>query len=67
MAFFENLERHNGSVEEIEMSMFHGEIKRAEDPEQVPERVEGAGIPPHGPEDARVGHAMEVCPGNDEL
>ena len=33
VAFFENLERHNGSVEEIEMSMFHGEIKRAEDPE----------------------------------
>ena len=33
LAFFENLERHNESVEEIEMSMFHGEIKRAEDPE----------------------------------
>ena len=32
MEFFEDLEKHNVSIEEIEMSMFHGEIRKIKDP-----------------------------------
>ena len=35
--FFEDLEKENQSIEEIEMTMFNGEIKKVDDPQYAAE------------------------------